>query len=137
MNDNVSVIIAFISQFRFNNPQPLSHRFDISNDLLLHEIKGHSQQRNTEKQVQRAQGYGYLWIGLDPLSGHEVPEADGGEGDEAEIRGIQERPVLPFREEKRPSEDIGHYQKDAQPDWDRFDLKSNIIYVVRNIPATI
>ncbi len=39
---------------------------------------------------------------------NDVPEADGAEGDEAEVAAVQEPPPLPLAKEECPSTDVGH-----------------------------
>lgn len=40
------------------------------------------------------------------LSGHEVAEADGGEGDEAKVGRVQVGPALPALEQERTHHDV-------------------------------
>ncbi len=39
---------------------------------------------------------------------NDVPEADGAEGDEAEVAAVQEPPPLPLTKEEGPATDVGH-----------------------------
>lgn len=68
---------------------------DVVNDLLLDKIEAHSDHGDAEEEVEGAEGEPDLAV-LTLLVGHEVPEADGGEGDEAEVAAVHEGPAFPL-----------------------------------------
>ncbi len=49
---------------------------------------------------------------------HKVPEADGGEGDEAEVCRVQRAPSLPLAEEDGAANHVAHHQHAADPQRD-------------------
>ena len=53
-----------------------------------------------------------------PCLRHEVPEPDGGQGNEAEVGRVQEAPVLPLGEEEGAAEDVADDQDAADPQRD-------------------
>ena len=65
-------------------------------------------------------------IGSVPLVGCEVPEADGGEGDEAEVRAVQEAPALPHLEEEGAADDVCDHEDDGEQDGDRLPAVVNV-----------
>ena len=65
-------------------------------------------------------------IGSVPLVGCEVPEADGGEGDEAEVGAVQEAPALPHLEEEGAADDVRDHEDDGEQDGDRLPAVVNV-----------
>ena len=65
-------------------------------------------------------------IGSVPLVGGEVPEADGGEGDEAEVGAVQEAPALPHLEEEGAADDVRDHEDDGEQDGDRLPAVVNV-----------
>ena len=51
---------------------------------------------------------------MDVHAGHDVPEADGAEGDEAEVGPREEVPLLPQREEQGAGEDVAGDEQEAE-----------------------
>jgi len=87
-------------------------------DLLLHQVEAHRQQRQAERQPERAE---HQLLARCPLvhvgAGHDVAEADRRQRDEAEVRPGEVVPVLPEREQHRSGEDVA--ADDHQADGDR------------------
>ena len=66
----------------------------------LDQLEAHGQQSETEEQVERA-GHSLRLVspGVGLEARNDVAEADGGEGDEAEVGAVEVAPVFPQREE--------------------------------------
>ena len=71
---------------------------DVVDDLLLDEVEAHGDHGDAEQEVEGAEGEAYLAV-LALLVGHEVAEADRGEGDEAEVAAVHQGPALPLLED--------------------------------------
>ena len=63
--------------------------------LLLHEVEAHGDHGDADEEVEGAEDE--LVVAVQALLvGHEVAEADGGQGDEAEVAAVQQGPSLPL-----------------------------------------
>ena len=54
---------------------------------------------------------------LKGVQGHEVTEADGGEGDEAVVESSSQIPALPIGKEESSQKHVGYDEPDADHDW--------------------
>merc|ERR1712110_1296934 len=71
----------------------LSHPAHLLRDLLLHEVHAHRDQGHPKDTVDHSEahlheGHRVMLEPLESLAWGVVPEADGGEGDETEVRGL-------------------------------------------------
>ena len=80
---------------------------DVVDDLLLDEVEAHGDHGDAEQEVEGAEGEAYLAV-LALLVGHEVAEADGGEGDEAEVAAVHQGPALPLLERVGLGDQVRH-----------------------------
>lgn len=53
---------------------------------------------------------------IDSVPGDHVAEADGAEGDEAEVEPVEEAPALPLPEDDRPAANVADHHRQAQRD---------------------
>ena len=79
----------------------------LGDDLVLHQREAHGQDGHAEQHVHRPQQQlGLSLRVLEVGAWHDISEADGGEGDEAEVGGLQPVPPLPQPEQHGPAEDV-------------------------------
>ena len=63
---------------------------------------------------------------LKSLAWRVVTKADGGEGDETEIRGLYGRPALPVSEEEGTGEDEGEDEDEVDHDGDHHQVGGHV-----------
>lgn len=94
----------------------------------MHQTEAHCDDSHPENDVQRHEDelevdksaeelilvHDLISIDLDRVSRNHVTEPDGGEGDEAEVEAVQERPSLPLAKEDRAPADVAYHHDDAQ-----------------------
>ena len=88
-------------------------------DLFLHEIEAHGYHGDAKEEVETAESYPLLPVHCVLLVWCEVPEANGGEGDEAEVGAVQEGPALPHLEEEGSPPYVDNHQEDGEEDGHR------------------
>lgn len=114
--------LVFVFVLVLDDAESARDRLDRIDDLLLHQVEAHGEQRDAEQQVQRAQGdadFGRCFI----LRRHEIAEADGGERDEAEISRVEQFPTFPLGEEAGAGDYVADDEKNAQPNGHRLDRR--------------
>jgi len=106
------------SVFGFEQAEPASDPLALLLDLLLHEVETHGEQREAEREPERAEDQLLVRRPLVHVgAGHDVAEADRGERDEAEVGAGEVVPALPGGEQRRPGHDV--CGNDHQADGDR------------------
>ena len=55
----------------------------------LHQVEAHAEHRDAKEQVERAKGNSHLAVSV-LLVRDQVPEPDGGQGDEAEVGAVKQ-----------------------------------------------
>jgi len=92
----------------------------LGHHLLLDERERHGDQDQAEQQVAAAGDQLQLPVlrvrALERLAGHQVAEPDGGQGDEAEVSAVDERPALPSGEHRRAQAYVAEQHEKNQRD---------------------
>ena len=99
--------------------------------MLLHEVHAHGEQSHAEDAV--GDGEHHLHGGdrvvleaVERLDRSVVAEADGGQGDEAEVGGSGGRPALPGGEEDRADEDEAEDEHEVDHDGDHHQVGRHV-----------
>ena len=78
-----------------------------SKEIVLHQLKTHGSENETEQKVERAQdGFAVLVVRQRAFAGNEIAQADGRERNEGEVSTVHVRPAFPVREEHGAGDDV-------------------------------
>ena len=129
--------LHFLELFVGDHAEDVGDPPDLGDDPLLDEVRGHDDEGHAEEEVGRADGDAGLRVVLLRL-GDKVSEADGGEGDDAEVGGVEVVPALPVVEENGAHADVAEDHEAAQPNRNlkvtgRYDASKFNFNITRNI----